>query len=75
MVVKKKLTNKIIIKNRSDLIDHSYFLALGFEKIDGQSENLAKWAKVMNIYDNRVEEKYTWEQNTPWNWRVLEDIT
>ena len=35
--VKKELVNKIIVENRTDLVNYPYFLALDIWDIDGQS--------------------------------------
>ena len=66
--------NKIIVENRSDLVNHPYFLALDIRDVDGQSDNPTRRTRVVNIYDNRVGQRCMWEGETPQNRRALEDI-
>lgn len=50
-VVKKELTNRIIVENKSDLVDYLYFLALDIWEINNKSENSTKQTRVGNVYD------------------------
>lgn len=72
--VKKDLANKIIVENRTDLVDHPYFVALDIRDIDRQSNKPTRRTRVINIYDNRVGQGCTWVGYTPQNRRAMEDI-
>ena len=72
--VKKELVNKIIVDNRTDLVDHPYFLTLDIRDIDNRTNKPARRTRVINAYDNRVGQGCTWEGNTTRNRRALEDI-
>ena len=65
--VKKELANRIIVENRSDLVNHPYFLTLDIREMDSQSKRLARRTRVVNVYDNRVGQGSTWEGDTPRN--------
>lgn len=52
MIVKKELANEIIVENRSDLVDHLFYVALDIWEMDGQSKNLVRQTRVVNIYNN-----------------------
>ena len=75
IAVKKELMGKIIVENRTDLIDHPYFLALDIRDMDSQLTKPARPTRVVNAYENQVGQRYTWQGNTPRSRRALEDIT
>lgn len=72
--IKKELVDKIIVENRTYLIDHPYFLALDIREIDSQTRS-RKRTRVVNVYDNQVRQGHTWQSNTLCSRRALEDIT
>lgn len=72
--IKKELVNKIIVDNRTDLVDHPYFLTLDIRDVDSRTNKPARRTRVVNAYDNRVGQGCTWEENTPQTRRALEDI-
>lgn len=72
--VKKELMSRIVVGNRTDLVDHPYFLALDIRDIDSRKNKPARRTRVVNSYDNRVGQGCTWEGSTPRNRRALEDI-
>lgn len=57
-IIKKELVNKIIVDNRTNLVDHSYFLTLDLQDIDNRINKLAIQTKVVNLYDNLVRQKH-----------------
>ena len=71
--VKKELRNKIIVENRTDLVDYLYLVALDIWDIDKQSNRLTSRTRVINIYDNRVGQRCTWVRYTSRNRSALED--
>ena len=62
--VKKKLENKIIVENRTDLVGHLYLVGLDIRDIDEQSNRPTKRTRAINIYDNRVGQGCTWVGHT-----------
>lgn len=72
--VKKELVNKIMVENRTNLVNHLYFLVLDIRDLDGKSYRPTRRARVINIYDNRVGQGCTWERETPQNCRAIGDI-
>lgn len=72
--IKKELVSRIVVDNRTDLVDHPYFLALDIRDIDSRTNKPARQTRVVNSYDNRVGQGCTWEEGTPQNRRALEDI-
>lgn len=72
--MKKELVNKIIVEDRTHLVDHPYFLALDIRDMDSRLNKPARRTRVVNAYDNRVGQGCTWEGNPPHNQRALEDI-
>ncbi len=72
--IKKELVSRIVVDNRTDLVDQPYFLALDIRDIDSRTNKPARRMRVVNSYDNRVKQGCTWEGGTPQNRRALEDI-
>lgn len=63
-----------MIDNRTDLMEHPYFLALDIRDIDGQTNKPLRRTRIVNVYDNRVGQGCTWEGNFPQNWRAFKNI-
>ena len=62
--VRKNLLDKIIVKHRTDLINHSYFIFLKVRDLDQQSKWPRKKLQVFNIYNNQIRQGYIWAGNT-----------
>lgn len=54
ITIKQALTTKIIVEKKTDLVDHSYFLALDIEDMDLQLNKPIRQTRVVNTYDNRM---------------------
>lgn len=52
--VEKELVNKIIVENRTDRVDHPYFLTLDIKDMDTRLSRQTRQTSVFNAYDNRV---------------------
>ncbi len=52
--VKKELRDKIIVDNRTDLIDHPYLLTLDILDVDNWTNKPVRPTQVINGYDNHV---------------------
>lgn len=59
--VKKDLIDKVMVDHRTDLIDHPYFMLLDVRKLDLQSKIPGRKTRVINVYDNWVRRKCTWD--------------
>ena len=65
----------MMVENKTDLIDHPYYLALDERDIDIRSHKPARRTRVVNVYDNRVGQRCTWQGNTPRIRKALDDVT
>lgn len=73
-VVQKEFTNKIIVKHRTDLINHPYIMLLEIRKLDSRSKKPGRKMWVVNVHDNQVEKARTWGDSISCIQRALEDI-
>lgn len=74
MIVQNKLTNKIVVEYRIDLINHLYVMLFEIRKLDPRSIKLARKKQVVNVYHNQIERVCTWDSSISYPRRVLEDI-
>ena len=74
IAVKTELMSKILVDNRTNLVDHPYFLVLDIRDIDSRTNKPARQIRVVNLYNNRVGQRCTWEGSTRQNRRALENI-
>lgn len=58
IVIKKDILNKIIIENQTDLVSHSYYIILNIKKLDSISGKYLRKIKVVNLYNNKIGNKY-----------------
>lgn len=56
--MKIELVDRIIVENRTDLIDHPYFLALEIRNRDSWLKKPTREIRVVNAYDNQVGQEY-----------------
>ena len=54
IVVRKDISNIIIVENWTDLISHLYYICLKIEDIDGKTKRLLRKTRVINLYDNKI---------------------
>ena len=74
IAIKKDLLTKIIIKRRSDLVNHPYFLALDVWELHPQSRQKRRKTRLINYYDNRIGPNTTYVDNLDSNRRAIQDI-
>ncbi len=74
MTVQKKLTDKIVVEYRTDLINHPYIMLLEIRELDPRSKKPARKTHIVNVYDNQVGRGCTWDGGISHTRRVLEDI-
>lgn len=56
-VVRKELTDKIVVEHRTDLINHPYVMLLEIRELDPRSKKPARKTQIVNVYDHRVERR------------------
>ena len=72
--MKKELANKIIIENKTNFVNHPYFLVLDIWDAVGQFGKPMRLTRIVNIYKNYIGQKYIREEETLCNHKILEDI-
>lgn len=74
IVIKKHILDRIIIDNQTDLISHSYCFCLDIKEIDLKSGKILRKTKIINLYNNKIDQGYLWERLYNRVWRIIEDI-
>lgn len=59
--VQKKLTDKIVVEHRTDLINHSYVILLEICKQDPRSKKPGRKTRKVNVYNNQIGRGCTWD--------------
>ena len=72
--IRKDLMDKLVIENRTDLVNHPYFILLEIWELDQLSKKPRRKTRALNVYDNRVGQGCTWNVNNPRIRRTLEDL-
>ena len=54
MALRKNLTDKLVIKIRTNLVNHLYFILLEIWELDQQFKKPGRKMQALNIYDNRM---------------------
>ncbi len=52
--IRKDLTDKLVVENRTDLVNHPNFILLEIWELDQQSKKPRRKTRALNVYDNRV---------------------
>ena len=63
--IRKDLIDKFIAKNRTDLVNHPYFIFLKIRELDQQSKKPKKKTRALNVYDNHVSHGCILSSNNP----------
>lgn len=58
MIVRKNIVSKIVIKNRTDLASHPYYIILDFKKSYSEFRKMLRRTRIINFYDNKLREEY-----------------
>lgn len=72
--IRKDLTDKLVVENRTDLVNHLYFILLEIWELDQQSKKPGRKTRALNVYDNRVGQSCTWSGGNPCIRRTLKDV-
>ena len=57
--VRKDILNKIVVENRSDLVDHPYFLAMDIRELGRTTKTPGRRTRLVNAYNNIVGRGHT----------------
>ena len=74
-IIRKDLTNRIVIEKRSDLIDYSYLIVLDIRDLDQKIRIPIRRIRVINIYDQVIDRGYTYLRTYIKRRRAIEDIS
>ena len=58
IAAKKDILNKPIIKNQTDFVSHSYGIVSDMTKFNSAFGKYLKKTRVVNLYDNKIGNKY-----------------
>ena len=72
--IRKDLMDKLVVENRTDLVNHPYFILLEIRELDQRSKKPGRKTRALTVYDNRVGQGCTWSGNNPRIRRALEDL-
>ena len=51
MAIRKDWLDKLVIENRTDLVNHPYFILIEIHKVDQLSKKSERKMRALNIYD------------------------
>lgn len=63
-----------MIKYKTDLISHPYFIFLEIWELYQQSKKPRQKTQVLNIYINQVRKRFIWDGDISWIRQALENI-
>lgn len=61
IVVRKDILNKVMIENRTNQVNHLYYITLDIREIDPVTKKYLRKTKIVNLYDNKVGNRYVWQ--------------
>ena len=73
-VIRKDILNRVVMNNRTDLIAHSYFLAIDVRKINPRIKRPDRRTRVVNAYYIIIEAGHIWQRPSPRVRRALQDV-
>ena len=59
--VRKDISSKIVIENRTDLVSHPYCMVVDIRELDPRSERCLRRTRIVNLYDNKVGKGQLWK--------------
>ena len=66
--------DKLVVENRTDLVNHPYFIFLEIRKLDQLSRKHERKTQALNVYDNCVGQGCTWNGNNLCIRYILKDL-
>lgn len=72
--IRKDLVDKFVVENRTNLVNHPYFILLEIRELDKQTKRPGRKTRALNVYDNRVGQGCTWTGGNTQVRRALEDL-
>ena len=73
--IKKDLVNRVVIKKRSDLVNHPYVMTLDIKDLDQKTRLPSKRIRVVNVYDQVIGREYTYLGAYARRRRAIEDVS
>jgi Endonuclease-reverse transcriptase len=74
IAIRKDLLTKVITEARSDLVNHSYVIALDIWDLQLDTQKKARRTRLINCYDNRIGPNTTYHGDIDSNRRAIDDI-
>ena len=74
IAVRKDLLNATIVENRTDLISHPYGMVLDITEGDIHVRGQRRKTRIVNVYDNKLGERQTWQGPERRIRRAIEDF-
>ena len=74
MAVRKEIANNMVLDNWSDLTNHLYCLILDIKELYPRTKKSVRKIRVVNMYDNYIEQGYTWQGYSIEIRRTIQDI-
>ena len=75
IIIRKDLINRIVIKKRSDLVDHLYLIILDIKDLNQKIRIPIRRIRVMNVYDQVIGREYTYLEAYVRRRRTIKDIS
>ena len=72
--IRKDILNRVVMDNRTDLIAHSYFLAIDVREINPRIKRSDRRTRVVNAYYIIIEAGHTWQGFSSRVRRALQDV-
>ena len=54
IAIRKDILSKVVIQNRTDLVNHPYYIVFDIRELYPQSRKCLRKTRVVNLYDNKV---------------------
>lgn len=73
IAVRKDIVSGVIIKNCINLVSHPYYIVLDFKEPYQEFGKMPRRTKVVNLYNNKLGERYLWQGTNIQVQRTIED--
>ncbi len=74
IAVRKDILNKVIVKNRTNLVSHPYCIVLDIRELNSVSGEYSRKTRVVNLYDNKIGNGCVWQGSSSTICRAIQDI-
>lgn len=73
--IRKNTASNIIFDKQSDLATNFYCIILDVKELHPKTEKAIWDTRIINMYDNLIGQRYTWQGHTSVVWWAIKDIT